>query len=94
MHGTVQHSSQSHSPVSCISTYEWASSLPRRSHGMITCLQDQMETGSVRNDKLKTTEEEPSTSELAGALAMLGLEHAHVIHEADPDTKVASLAEA
>ena len=54
-------------------------------------LQDQMETGRVDNDKLKAGEEDPSTSELAGALAMLGLEHAHIIHEADPDTKVTSL---
>ncbi|CAL5227823.1 g10851 [Coccomyxa viridis] len=53
-----------------------------------TCREDQMEKGSVHNDKLKTSEGKPSTSELTGALAMLGLEHAHVIHEADPDTKV------
>lgn len=66
----------------------WLSTPP---HGMITSLQDQMEKGSVHNDKLKTSEGKPSTSELTGALAMLGLEHAHVIHEADPDTKVPCL---
>ena len=50
-----------------------------------------MEAGSLHNGDHKTCEEKPSNAELAGALAMLGLEHAHVIHEADPDIKVASL---
>ena len=56
---------------------------------MQTFLQDQMETGCVCNASHRKHDEEPGSSELAGALAMLGLEHAHIIHEADPDTKVA-----
>lgn len=58
---------------------------------MTALLQDQMEAGSLHSADHKEQKVKPSTSELAGALAMLGLEDAHVIHEADPDIKVACL---
>jgi len=51
-------------------------------------VQDQMEMGTLRPEE--EPKQEPMGITLADALAMLGLQHAHVIHEADPDTKVAT----
>ena len=55
---------------------------------MKSLVQDQMEMGNLRSEE--EPKQEPTGITLSGALAMLGLRHAHVIHEADPDTKVAT----
>ena len=47
-----------------------------------------MEMGALRSEE--EAKQDPMGITLADALAMLGLQHAHVIHEADPDTKVAT----
>ena len=51
-----------------------------------------MEKGALSKiEEREPKQESCSSATLADALAMLGLQHAHVIHEADPDTKVARL---
>ena len=50
-------------------------------------LQDKMESGALLQSE-KTPNQKYARMGLADALAMLGLQHAHVVHEADPDTKV------
>lgn len=42
-------------------------------------------------DSKETPKQKVVRMNLGDSLAMLGLPHAHVIHEADPDTKVARL---
>lgn len=58
----------------------------------LAILQDDMEKGALsKTEERDPKQESCSSATLADALAMLGLQHAHVIHEADPDTKVARL---
>ena len=52
-------------------------------------LQDRMEMGALESEK--NPKQKDVRMGLADALAMLGLQHAHIIHEADPDTKVVCL---
>ena len=52
-----------------------------------------MEKGAPsKADERDSKQESCGRATLADALAMLGLQHAHVIHEADPDTKVDCLS--
>ena len=52
----------------------------------LVSMQDQMEKGSLTiTDDSKC---ETSNGGLAAALRMMKVDHAHVLHEADPDTKV------
>ena len=49
-------------------------------------MQDKMEMGVLESGQ--TPKQKVVRMSLGDSLAMLGLPHAHVIHEADPDTKV------
>jgi hypothetical protein len=46
-----------------------------------------MENGVLLSKSKEEPNQTSPVTSLAEALAMLQLEHAHVIHEADPDTK-------
>ena len=49
-------------------------------------VQDKMEMGVLKAETSR--KQRVARMDLGASLAMLGLQHAHVIHEADPDTKV------
>ncbi len=52
-------------------------------------MQNKMEMGVLESEV--APKQKVVRMNLGDSLAMLGLPHAHVIHEADPDTKVACL---